>query len=127
MIKNPSVILFSACSFMRYCAGLHPTDTQDLINSRVDLMVKTAVKILGKEDVRAAPALMGADHGDAEVDGSELRSMRRVVQEPGREDVVWLFSMLCEVFELLFLLRCLANDQDIPSLIVGAWLVIALW
>jgi hypothetical protein len=70
MILNPGVILFSACSFMCYWAGPHPAEAQEMINS--DLMVKTAVKILGKmKDVRSTSVLMDADHGDAEVDGSE--------------------------------------------------------
>jgi hypothetical protein len=47
-LKNPSVILHSACSFMRYWAGLHPAGLQEMINSGVDLLAKAAVKILGK-------------------------------------------------------------------------------
>jgi hypothetical protein len=70
MISNPGVILFSACSFMRYWAGPHPAEEQEMINS--NLMAKTVVKILGKmKDVRSTSTLMDADHGDAEVDGSE--------------------------------------------------------
>jgi hypothetical protein len=70
MISNPGVILFSACSFMRYWAGPHPAEAQEMINS--NLMAKTVVKILGKmKDVRSTSTLIDADHGDAEVDGSE--------------------------------------------------------
>jgi hypothetical protein len=50
LLKNPSVILHSACSFMCYWAGLHSTGSQEMINSGVDLMVKTAVKKHGKAD-----------------------------------------------------------------------------
>jgi hypothetical protein len=62
--KTPSVILFSACSFMRYWAGLHSAEAQEMINSGVDLMAKTAAKILGRmKDDRLTPALTAADHG----------------------------------------------------------------
>jgi hypothetical protein len=30
-LKNPSEIIFSACAFMRYWAGLHPVETQQLV------------------------------------------------------------------------------------------------
>jgi hypothetical protein len=71
VIKNPSVILFSACSLMRYWTGLHSVEAQEVINSRVDLLAKTIVKILGRmKDARSTPALTGANHEDAEGDGS---------------------------------------------------------
>jgi hypothetical protein len=49
-IKNPGEPLFSACSFLRYWAGLQPEETQKLINYGVDLMVGMAVKLLGKKN-----------------------------------------------------------------------------
>jgi hypothetical protein len=48
VIKNPNVILFSVCSFMRHWAGLHSDEEQEMVKSGVDLLVKTAVKILGR-------------------------------------------------------------------------------
>jgi hypothetical protein len=48
-IKNPMDIIFSTCSFMRYWSGLHSVDTQKAIDEGVDLMLKTAFKLLGKQ------------------------------------------------------------------------------
>jgi hypothetical protein len=49
-MKTPGKPLYSACSFLRYWAGLQPEETQKLINSGVDLMVGVAVKLLGKKN-----------------------------------------------------------------------------
>jgi hypothetical protein len=63
VIKNPSVILFSACFLCGTLAGLHSAEEQEMVKSGVDLLAKTAVKILGrmKEDT---------DHGGAAADDS---------------------------------------------------------
>jgi hypothetical protein len=48
--KSPSEPLFFACSFLCYWAGLQPEETQKLINSGVDLMVRTTIKLLRKKN-----------------------------------------------------------------------------
>jgi hypothetical protein len=71
MIKNPSVILHSACPFVRFWAGLHSEEARESINYGVDLMTKAAVKILGRaEDTRRVPTLIWAHSGIADADGS---------------------------------------------------------
>jgi hypothetical protein len=63
LIKNPIEILFSACAFIRYWAGLYPEETQKLIQEGVDLMMKTAIKLIGKkEETQGVPALQGGEH-----------------------------------------------------------------
>jgi hypothetical protein len=57
-IKNPNVILFSACSYIRYWAGLLPDEAQEMVKSGVDQLAKTAVQLIGKtKDGRTAPTL----------------------------------------------------------------------
>jgi HJR/Mrr/RecB family endonuclease len=38
-IKNPCEIIFSACVFMYYWAGLYPEEAQKVINAKVDVMM----------------------------------------------------------------------------------------
>jgi hypothetical protein len=50
-IKNPGELLFSACGFLRYWAGLQrDEDQRQLINAGVNLMMRTATKLLRKEE-----------------------------------------------------------------------------
>jgi hypothetical protein len=47
---------------MRYCAGLHLVEAQQLIKSGVEVMMQTALKLLGKQDAgRSMPMLRGAE------------------------------------------------------------------
>jgi hypothetical protein len=70
-LKNPSVILHCACSFMRYWVGLHPAGSQEMINSGIDLLAKEAVKILGKaNNIQMMPALTVADRDIADSPGT---------------------------------------------------------
>jgi hypothetical protein len=39
-----------ACALMKYWAGLYPEDTQQLISSGVDMMMKTTMHLLGKSN-----------------------------------------------------------------------------
>jgi hypothetical protein len=48
-IKNPGEIMFAACAFMKYWAGLYPEEAQRLINNGVEVMMRTALKLLGKD------------------------------------------------------------------------------
>jgi hypothetical protein len=61
-IKNPNELLFSACAFLRYWAGLErDEDQRQLINAGVDLMMRTAMKLLGKkEEPKTVLAIEGA-------------------------------------------------------------------
>jgi hypothetical protein len=50
LLKNPNEILLYACALMKYWAGLYPEDTQQLVSSRVDVMMKTTMHLLGKSN-----------------------------------------------------------------------------
>jgi hypothetical protein len=49
LIKNPNEIIYSTCSFMHYWTGLYPEGMQQTISEGIDLMLRTAVKMLGKQ------------------------------------------------------------------------------
>jgi hypothetical protein len=56
---------------LSYWAGLYPEDTQKLIKDGVDLMMKTAIRLLGKKsgnNSATAPALMVREAATTEVD-----------------------------------------------------------
>jgi hypothetical protein len=64
IIKNPCEILFSACAFMCYLAGLYP-EAQKLIKAGVEVMMQMTLKLLGKEEAgHSQQALQGADTED---------------------------------------------------------------
>jgi hypothetical protein len=46
---------------MSYWSGLYPEDTQKLIKDGVDLMMKTAIKLLGRKDDSSTLALKNKD------------------------------------------------------------------
>jgi hypothetical protein len=48
MVKGPNEIIFSACFFMNYWAGLYPDDAQEIIKKGVQSMIQAAIKLLGK-------------------------------------------------------------------------------
>jgi hypothetical protein len=50
-LRSPSELVYSTCAFLRYWAGLQAEESQKLIVSRVDLMMRTAMKLLGKKSV----------------------------------------------------------------------------
>jgi hypothetical protein len=56
-INNPIEILFPACAFMCYWAGLYPEITKKMIEAGVNMMMKTAFQLV-KEVHQAAPMLM---------------------------------------------------------------------
>jgi hypothetical protein len=68
LIKNPIDIIFSACIFMRYWVGLYPEDTQQMIREGVDLMTRTALKLIGERTLSQLPAIEAGDE-DPEVEG----------------------------------------------------------
>jgi hypothetical protein len=82
LIKNPIEIIFSACALMHYWAGLYPEETQRLIKEGVDLMMKTAIKLIGsKERPHGVPALQGGGHeatrGDEDEEKDKMQDCRR--------------------------------------------------
>jgi hypothetical protein len=69
-IKNPGEILFAACAFLRYWAGLQNEETRQLINSGVDLMMRTAMKLLSKkEGPKPVMAIQDADREEDDAPG----------------------------------------------------------
>jgi hypothetical protein len=48
-VNNPNEIIFSACSLMRYRVGLYPEHSQQVISKGVELMIRTAIKLLGEQ------------------------------------------------------------------------------
>jgi hypothetical protein len=55
-IKSPGVILFSVRAFMRYWTVLYLKETHELITWGVDLMTRTTMRLVGKDDERRAPS-----------------------------------------------------------------------
>jgi hypothetical protein len=56
------------CTFIQYWAGLYPEEAHRLIRDGVDLMMKTAIKLIGNKRTRQGlPAIQGGDR-DAEND-----------------------------------------------------------
>jgi hypothetical protein len=49
ILRNPLEILCSACVYMRYWVGLYLVVTKEVIEERVDLMLQTTIKLLGKK------------------------------------------------------------------------------
>jgi hypothetical protein len=47
LIRDPCDIMFFVCSFIRYWAGLYSKEMQVVIRSGVEMMMRTAFKILG--------------------------------------------------------------------------------
>jgi hypothetical protein len=58
---------FSACAFMKYWSGLYSVDTQKMIKEGVDLMLKTANKLVGRKG-RASNVLLLKDKEAASED-----------------------------------------------------------
>jgi hypothetical protein len=50
-LKDPSDIVFSACVFMRYWAGIYSEEAQAMINAGVESMMRTVLLILRKQSV----------------------------------------------------------------------------
>jgi hypothetical protein len=48
-IKHPGEIIYVACSFVCYWAGLYSEESPKMINLGVELMVKTALCLLGRQ------------------------------------------------------------------------------
>jgi hypothetical protein len=58
LIRDPCDIMFSACSFIHYWAGLYSEETQVVIRSGVETMMRTAFRILGGRARPAAPLMI---------------------------------------------------------------------
>lgn len=43
-IRHPGEIIYVVCTFIRYCAGLYSEESQKMINSGVELMMKTRAR-----------------------------------------------------------------------------------
>jgi hypothetical protein len=73
-INNPIEILFSACSFIHYWAGLYLEITKNMIEAGVNMMMKTTFQMIKKESRHAAPMLMtrgmelGNEYGVADLE-----------------------------------------------------------
>jgi hypothetical protein len=78
--KHPGEIIYAACSFMHYLAGLYPEESEKAISSCVDMMIKTALRLLGREG-GVAKALKNAedkkddDHADGRQDAHRVMEM----------------------------------------------------
>jgi hypothetical protein len=71
-INNPIEILFMACSFMRYWAGLYPEITKKMIEAGVNVMMKTAFQIIKREAHQAAAPMLMIRDFDPEADDDGL-------------------------------------------------------
>jgi hypothetical protein len=73
-LRNPGELVYSTCAFLWYWAGLQAEDTQQLIISGVDLMMRTAMKLLGtksgpKTQLTIRDAAQDEEDGNADGDG----------------------------------------------------------
>jgi hypothetical protein len=68
-IKNHIDIIFVACSFIRYWAGLHSTDAQKAIDEGIELMLKTTFRLLGKQGKTSPGQLLLCGTSDDAPDG----------------------------------------------------------
>jgi hypothetical protein len=50
-VKDPSDIIFSACVFIPYWAGLYLEESQAMINAGVETMIQTTLLILRRQPV----------------------------------------------------------------------------
>jgi hypothetical protein len=70
-IKSHIDIIFSACSFMRYWAGLHPVDTQKAIDKGGELMLKMTFRLLDKQAKTTPGQLLLCGTSDDAPDGGD--------------------------------------------------------
>jgi hypothetical protein len=72
-LRNPNEILLYACALVYYWAGMYPEDAV-IINSGVDIMMKTALKLLGKNieglRMKSLMGVLGRAHDDQDVRGA---------------------------------------------------------
>jgi hypothetical protein len=66
-IKLPNDIMFSACMFMKYWAGLYPDESQSAIEAGVEIMMKTAINVMKSQEVQRAPRRITGDAGRGDV------------------------------------------------------------
>jgi hypothetical protein len=57
-IKNPGEVFFSSCGLMQYWSGLYPGDAQEVIETRVQVMINEVVQILEKKQKGCGARLM---------------------------------------------------------------------
>jgi hypothetical protein len=72
--RNPGELVYSTCAFLWYWAGLQAEDMQQLIVSGVDLVMRTAMKLLGKKSgpktqLTIRDAAQDEEDGNADGDG----------------------------------------------------------
>jgi hypothetical protein len=75
MLTNPINIIFSACAFIQYWVGLYPEETQQLTKDGVEVLMKTALKLIGKQENRKqVPALKEKVAGTTEDERDAARA-----------------------------------------------------
>jgi hypothetical protein len=75
-IKNPGEVIFSACAFMKYWAGLFPEESHNLVAVGTDLMMKMTKSILdGRQPIKKIKLLTAED---ARMDNQEKAMIVRV-------------------------------------------------
>nr|TKW34758.1 hypothetical protein SEVIR_2G327000v2 [Setaria viridis] len=70
IIKNPVEIIFHACSFMTYWAGLYKTDLQEKLLDGVKVLLSCAHKVLAQQARPPPPALLPPIQEDREEDAT---------------------------------------------------------
>jgi hypothetical protein len=74
VVNNPIDIVFSACSLVRYWAGLYPKYSQQVTSEGVELMIHTAIKLLGKQSKKRRLLLtdgrLSSDDSEDQRDGA---------------------------------------------------------
>jgi hypothetical protein len=87
-IKGPNEIIFSACFFMKFWAGLYPDDAQEIIKKGVQSMIQAAIKLLGKPRESQGPKLLltsGADGDDREQEDPDDQAGGKMLWDEAEE------------------------------------------
>jgi hypothetical protein len=79
-IKLPNDIMFSACMFMKYWAGLYPDESQSAIEAGVEIIMKTAINVMKSQEVQRAPRRITGDAGRGDVLGGDQPEEGEAIQ-----------------------------------------------
>lgn len=77
LIKHPCDILFSACAFMRYWAGICFEDRKSIIMAGAETMFKTAVKVVRRRTGNSTTLRITEDGEEEDQEGGDQEGVAR--------------------------------------------------
>jgi hypothetical protein len=96
ILRNPLKIVCSACAFMRYWASLYPGITKEVIEEGVDVMLWTAIKLLGRKKGKTlGMVLMIEDKNPQNTEDEDPDGSVKIVWEPWKLVDVALLHCCC--------------------------------